>query len=1076
MASLTLLCALLAFAGCSAAVDRSIRKLRGKVELPAGCLYDGRWHSDGSAVGTREACLACACARGALSCRRRACAPLPEPPPHCQVLQRRGECCPQIQCPDGVNFMNGQAQLEETEVAENFVGLALPACVEGGTVYAAGSAMSSSIACEQCFCLGGARRCVRPQCLPPPPGCQPRPAPGACCPQRYYCEHDSDVASERNPNDCQTSQGKWIGEGERVASGDDCSQCFCLRGAIRCQHLSCAPNLQGCKPLVQAGQCCPHQYQCNHTRPEVKPVLGIIHNLFTHPENYLEPSQNEDRSFHPSKSTKRETTIKTISTPTDKSTSVPTSKKQPTTSTTDVKTSTTQLSAESDSTVMTETTVKLDDYTKDSTTVTEQSTTEEVADSQTTEQPEGSVKIMINGTINCTAELSSTSLLYNITNINDTLKMHMETQPRIPFVDSLDIETHTFPANELITEKSYNEDFDDNESFVINVTSSLRTNTSFPSSVSTSTTVTPKTVSPMLADSHNITKKTKEESDYDYNEPTLPPSLPNLKIIPFVAADAVVDDDDIAPKEDLSYPALDREDKFPVYYPNIVTKDIPYATRREDVYNPTQYPVFPNKEDSLYPLPHEIPETYAGHVDDLESPMEFTVGTSFGSAKEIKTEPKISITTDNMKVETPAVNLFSPPVETEGGFIPKGPGIIDEYYAIYPSTPSGPVMPHLTTSMQLDEKGQCISNDGQQVAEGESVMQACSICTCAWGELHCSPRPCNTPPGCIRRLVTAGQCCGELVCDRANKTKITSTTTSTTTEANKITNITLDTSQNKGAFKNNTETKPPSINTTTIKNNENTSSDTNGEYVGKNPNISSTVIPTSTVVITTTEKQTSQHDISTKDQTNQSSQSQEYEDEDDDEGFSLGNVLKLLLSETYETTTTVPFKKMPPNVATNLPKRTTTTPAPTTTRKPPVVSNFVPSNQYSFIPSKKLNTVDRIDHLVLGEATAIKRTTTRPTTPKPFTPTRKPFSKPTPRPITTKTIEITSKGQSGQAVEVSRPSNMLPGLIPGLPKLAGCNIYGRMYHVGRMIAELSSPCQECKCTELGVQCRPLMCS
>lgn len=45
----------------------------------------------------------------------------------------------------------------------------------------------------------------------------------------------------------------------------------------------------------------------------------------------------------------------------------------------------------------------------------------------------------------------------------------------------------------------------------------------------------------------------------------------------------------------------------------------------------------------------------------------------------------------------------------------------------------------------------------------------------------------------------------------------------------------------------------------------------------------------------------------------------------------------------------------------------------------------------------------------------------------------------------------------------------------GLLKLAGCNIYGRMYRVGRIITELSSPCLECMCTEIGVQCRPLKC-
>lgn len=50
-----------------------------------------------------------------------------------------------------------------------------------------------------------------------------------------------------------------------------------------------------------------------------------------------------------------------------------------------------------------------------------------------------------------------------------------------------------------------------------------------------------------------------------------------------------------------------------------------------------------------------------------------------------------------------------------------------------------------------------------------------------------------------------------------------------------------------------------------------------------------------------------------------------------------------------------------------------------------------------------------------------------------------------------------------------------PGAVSGLLKLAGCNIYGRMYRVGRIISELSGPCRECMCTEVGVQCRPLDC-
>lgn len=49
------------------------------------------------------------------------------------------------------------------------------------------------------------------------------------------------------------------------------------------------------------------------------------------------------------------------------------------------------------------------------------------------------------------------------------------------------------------------------------------------------------------------------------------------------------------------------------------------------------------------------------------------------------------------------------------------------------------------------------------------------------------------------------------------------------------------------------------------------------------------------------------------------------------------------------------------------------------------------------------------------------------------------------------------------------PENLGVGQL----KLAGCNIYGRMYRVGRIISELSGPCLECKCTEIGVQCEKL---
>lgn len=56
--------------------------------------------------------------------------------------------------------------------------------------------------------------------------------------------------------------------------------------------------------------------------------------------------------------------------------------------------------------------------------------------------------------------------------------------------------------------------------------------------------------------------------------------------------------------------------------------------------------------------------------------------------------------------------------------------------------------------------------------------------------------------------------------------------------------------------------------------------------------------------------------------------------------------------------------------------------------------------------------------------------------------------------------------------KIFTPPNKYPA---GLLKLAGCNIYGRMYRVGKIISELSSPCLECRCTEVGVTCTPLNC-
>lgn len=73
-------------------------------------------------------------------------------------------------------------------------------------------------------------------------------------------------------------------------------------------------------------------------------------------------------------------------------------------------------------------------------------------------------------------------------------------------------------------------------------------------------------------------------------------------------------------------------------------------------------------------------------------------------------------------------------------------------------------------------------------------------------------------------------------------------------------------------------------------------------------------------------------------------------------------------------------------------------------------------------------------------------------------------------------LDQLKKHQSESPAQIfAKPSNPIKKSDLGLLKLAGCNIYGRMYRVGRIISELSGPCLECKCTEVGVNCTPLGC-
>lgn len=192
--------------------------------------------------------------------------------------------------------------------------------------------------------------------------------------------------------------------------------------------------------------------------------------------------------------------------------------------------------------------------------------------------------------------------------------------------------------------------------------------------------------------------------------------------------------------------------------------------------------------------------------------------------------------------------------------------------------------------------------------------------------------------------------------------------------------------------------------------------------------------------------------------------SSKYED-DEDVGFSFGSVLKFLLSENYESTTTSSHKKSPSTKSTF---KSTPPPVFSTKKPPSTVNPFIPLPSLPFNPPKiEPSTISRIDHLILGEATAIKRTTIPPITNKT---TKKPTERPTEKPK----IDIFTPALKPPSISGSTGSNS-QGVGTGLLKLAGCNIYGRIYRVGRIIAELSTPCLECWCIEIGVECKKLDC-
>ncbi|XP_026821845.1 uncharacterized protein LOC113560277 isoform X1 [Rhopalosiphum maidis] len=569
-----------------------------------GCNYKGRSYDPGSLVNTDQPCLKCTCVTGSLVCHLQVCPELPDPPPPgCVIVHKKNKCCAHLQCYyeqfDAVHAKlfslqnrSGPARMDNSAIV-TFDGLP-KGCVINGTIYAEGSAMDSSSLCEYCYCIKGHQQCVRPQCSLTIPGCTAVYKKHTCCPIRYKCSPLQN-AQIKNTTDATTTEmtsslsarlkdcrinGRLISLGEPVigVARSSCETCFCINGQVRCDKVICPP-----------------------IRAQISPNCGPVYS-----EGHCCPT-----SYNCSSTTSNnESHISPTVTPT---------------TTTSIGVVATMLSS----------TVTVDD-----------------------------------------AVLLSSSSSPSPLQTPTVAQMLLDTDSA-----SSSITVDSKNTTDQITEEPIESRHGNPDSLMHDDFGRL-----------------------------NVTEKSNN-FEMDYDDPTLPPSLPNLKIIPFVAADAVVDEPVAA-------------------YEN-------YQPMVERVYN----------------------------VSDVEEPP------------------------------LPVVNSFSPPIETEGGFVPKD----SPNGAIYTpdkfrKTTEQPTIHHdePIVEHQPIRPVWCISN-GKKYKHGELLTDpsACNICICFNAKIVCQENCPAVKVGCQRiNDPNNSTCCGRIVCDEyendittehMKQIEVTSETTTTTT-------------------------------------------------------------------------------------------------------------------------------------------------------------------------------------------------------------------------------------------------------------------------------------------------------
>uniref|UniRef100_A0A0K8UZZ9 VWFC domain-containing protein n=1 Tax=Bactrocera latifrons TaxID=174628 RepID=A0A0K8UZZ9_BACLA len=765
-----------------------------------------------------------------------------------------------------------------------------------------------------------------------------------------------------------------------------------------------------------------------------------------------------------------------------------------------------------------------------------------------------------------TAEVVKTSLPPNVTAFKP-LPGHMVKSPIVLTSTQAPVTTTTTPQSSTsvtstTTTSSTTTEKSTTTTGITSTTTKTTTASSTPAAATSSSTLKPVLIN---------TNPTILESDpFDANaEPTLPPSLPNLKIIPFLPTDAV--------KADRTKPLYDY------YHSNAPTAKIDYDQYDEgNIYPAITEPHFPNYSDIADGSKAEY--IYKFNVEGPSPPVtSSTAGKSDGSSGGAAAFVKYDFVGAGDEHKG-----FSPPTETEGGFVPKDPLVLsdtDEQVDTLPyvdtsyqvtkhlidittadplrenstkvieiTTPDPfkdvirteqppdltsliedkehilvqkPIqlqppkvfedpenisqsLIHITTAVPqsanaLDDELPPLTmfaettneqNDSRAPNEEHQNTIASFLDLLLGGEIDLaeshSPHNLNASSTVVPPFKTLPQASLELLPD-ITTTSATAKPKRVTTTTRVPTNSTATNTTKRIAVKTNsiatTVSSFTKLNGTAFAANNNTKPIPNPKTpITQKTRVGTTSTSITTKISSTTRpKSTRPKSGSTRRQTTKTpiaiAASQK-----------RVNSITALRNPNNRNTTTSPLpstaskgtaaanKPLQRSPFDTLPFMDTSFEVKRTTERPYVVGQHTGGDFLGLLYYKNsLNQVEGLEparESALHGASSFSSSATKQTTASTTTTNSVP--------LVQRNIEQIISATASAPIALDAPTAANPletqhsasnSLIDpsGVLKLAGCNIYGRMYRVGRIILELSSPCLECKCTEVGVKCGQLEC-